>query len=104
MSIQLSVLDQSVNPKGRTHQDTIAQTVQLAQTAERLGYQRFWVSEHHSHPSILGSAPEILMAAIAMKTQRIRIGSAGVMLPHYASLKVAEQFRVLDALATLREA
>ena len=99
MSIQLSVLDQSVNPKGRTHQDNIAQTVQLAQTAERLGYHRFWVSEHHSHPSILGSAPEILMAAIAMKTQRIRIGSAGVMLPHYASLKVAEQFRVLDALA-----
>ena len=99
MRIQLSVLDQTVNPKGRSHQDTIAQTVQLAQTAERLGYRRFWVSEHHSHPSILGSAPEILMAAIAMKTQTIRIGSAGVMLPHYASLKVAEQFRVLDALA-----
>jgi luciferase family oxidoreductase group 1 len=57
------------------------------------------VSEHHAHPSIVGTAPEILMAAIATQTQRIRIGSAGVMLPHYASLKVAEQFRVLDALA-----
>jgi luciferase family oxidoreductase group 1 len=64
-----------------------------------MGYHRFWVSEHHSHPGILGTAPEILMAAISMKTTRIRIGSAGVMLPHYAALKVAEQFRVLDALA-----
>ena len=71
----------------------------LAQQAEAWGYHRFWVSEHHSHPSIVGSAPEILMAAIAARTQRIRIGSAGVMLPHYAPYKVAEQFRVLDALA-----
>ena len=66
---------------------------------EELGYARFWVSEHHSHPTILGTAPEILIAAIAAKTNHIRIGSAGVMLPHYSPLKVAEQFRVLDALA-----
>jgi luciferase family oxidoreductase group 1 len=64
-----------------------------------MGYERFWVSEHHGLPTIVGSAPEILMAAIAARTTRIRVGSAGVMLPHYASLKVAEQFRVLDALA-----
>ena len=95
----LSVLEQSAAIIGQSHQQTIAQATQLAQHCETLGYARFWVSEHHSHPSIIGTAPEILMAHIAAKTQRIRIGSAGVMLPHYSSLKVAEQFRVLDALA-----
>ena len=71
----------------------------LAEHCERLGYDRFWVSEHHNHPSIVGSAPEVLLAAIAMRTERIRLGSAGIMLPHYSPYKVAEQFRVLDALA-----
>lgn len=99
MSLKLSVLDQSVAMSGRGQDESIRQTLALAVEAERLGYSRFWVSEHHAHPSIVGTAPEILMAAIATQTQRIRIGSAGVMLPHYASLKVAEQFRVLDALA-----
>jgi luciferase family oxidoreductase group 1 len=99
MGLRLSILDQSVAAAGRGHDDTIRQTLALAQQAEAWGYHRFWVSEHHSHPSIVGSAPEILMAAIAARTQRIRIGSAGVMLPHYAPYKVAEQFRVLDALA-----
>ncbi|NBP45912.1 MAG: LLM class flavin-dependent oxidoreductase, partial [Betaproteobacteria bacterium] len=89
-----SALDQSVAVAGLSHDECIRRTVALAEHCEALGYRRFWVSEHHSHPSIVGSAPEILMAAIAMKTQRIRIGSAGVMLPHYAPLKVAEQFRV----------
>lgn len=99
MSLRLSILDQSVAAAGRGHDETIRQTLQLAQDAETWGYHRFWVSEHHSHPSIVGSAPEVLMAAIAARTHRIRIGSAGVMLPHYAAYKVAEQFRVLDALA-----
>ncbi len=99
MSIKLSVLDQSVAITGRTEDASIRQTLALAQHAESLGFHRFWVSEHHSHPSIVGSAPEVLMAAIAATTSRIRIGSAGVMLPHYAPLKVAEQFRVLEALA-----
>ncbi len=97
--LRLSVLDQSVAPAGRPQSDAIAHTLALAQLCEAWGYQRFWVSEHHSHPTIVGSAPEVLMAAIAARTSRIRIGSAGVMLPHYAPLKVAEQFRVLDALA-----
>lgn len=97
--MRLSILDQSVATEGRTHDATIRQTLALAQQAEAWGYHRFWVSEHHSHPSIIGTAPEVLMAAIASRTQRIRIGSAGVMLPHYAPFKVAEQFRVLDALA-----
>ena len=99
MSLKLSVLDQSVAMSGRGQDESIRQTLALAVEAERLGYSRFWVSEHHAHPSIVGTAPEILMAAIATQTRSIRIGSAGVMLPHYAALKVAEQFRVLDALA-----
>ena len=99
MGLKLSILDQSVAAAGRGHDETIRQTLALAQQAEAWGYHRFWVSEHHSHPSIVGSAPEVLMAAIAARTQCIRIGSAGVMLPHYAPYKVAEQFRVLDALA-----
>ena len=99
MNLRLSILDQSVAAAGRGQDAVIRQTLDLAQQAEAWGYHRFWVSEHHSHPSIVGSAPEVLMAAIAARTQRIRIGSAGVMLPHYAPYKVAEQFRVLDALA-----
>lgn len=97
--IKLSVLDQSIAVKGRSHAEAIRETLDLAQYCEALGYARFWVSEHHNHETIAGSAPEILMAAIAAKTTAIRIGSAGVMLPHYSSLKVAEQFRTLEALA-----
>jgi luciferase family oxidoreductase group 1 len=95
----LSVLDQSVSVEGSTEGAAIRDTLDLAQHCERLGYARFWVSEHHGLPTIVGSAPEMLMAAIAARTTRIRIGSAGVMLPHYSALKVAEQFRVLEALA-----
>ena len=97
--LTLSVLDQSAAGAGRQQDATIRQTLALASKCEAWGYNRFWVSEHHSHPSIVGTAPEVLMAAIAAQTTRIRLGSAGVMLPHYAPLKVAEQFRVLDALA-----
>jgi len=97
--MRLSVLDQSVAVAGRPHGASIRNTVALAQYCEGLGYDRFWVSEHHNHPTIVGTAPEIVMAAIAATTRRIRIGSAGIMLPHYAPFKVAEVFRVLDALA-----
>lgn len=97
--MRLSVLDQSVAVAGRPQGVSIRETLELAQYCEGLGYYRFWVSEHHNHDTITGTAPEVLMAAIAALTKRIRIGSAGVMLPHYSSLKVAEQFRVLDALA-----
>jgi luciferase family oxidoreductase group 1 len=99
MSLRLSVLDQSVSVTGSSEDAAIRDTLDLAQHCERLGYARFWVSEHHGLPTIVGSAPEMLMAAIAARTTRIRIGSAGVMLPHYSALKVAEQFRVLEALA-----
>jgi luciferase family oxidoreductase group 1 len=99
MTLRLSVLDQSVATTGRGEDHALRDTLELAVHCEALGYERFWVSEHHGMPTIVGSAPEILLAAIAARTTRIRIGSAGVMLPHYAALKVAEQFRVLDALA-----
>ncbi|MAO54407.1 MAG: LLM class flavin-dependent oxidoreductase [Rhodospirillaceae bacterium] len=94
-----SVLDQSTAVRGQAPDQAIRDTIALAKHCEDLGYARFWVSEHHDHPSIVGTAPEIVMAAVAQSTDRIRIGSAGVMLPHYAPLKVAEQFRVLEAIA-----
>jgi len=97
--MKLSVLDQSISLAGAGEDAAIRDTLELAQHCEQLGYHRFWLSEHHSLPTIVGTAPEILMAAVAARTARIRIGSAGVMLPHYAALKVAEQFRVLEALA-----
>lgn len=97
--LKLSVLDQSVVSHGHPQADAIRHTLHLAQRCEAWGYERFWVSEHHSLPSIAGTAPEVLLAAIAARTHRIRLGSAGVMLPHYSAFKVAEQFRVLDALA-----
>ena len=97
--LRLSVLDQSVAVVDRSHGQSIRDTVALAQLCDTLGYHRFWVSEHHNHASIAGSAPEVLLAAIAGVTKRMRLGSAGVMLPHYSPLHVAEQFLVLEALA-----
>jgi len=99
MNMRLSVLDQSASVVGGSDGAAIRDTLALATHCETLGFHRFWVSEHHGLPTIVGSAPEVLMGAIAARTSRIRIGSAGVMLPHYSALKVAEQFRVLDALA-----
>jgi luciferase family oxidoreductase group 1 len=97
--VRLSVLDQSTIVSGRSPDASIRESIALAQYCEALGYSRYWCAEHHNSDSQAGTAPEILIAAIAATTQRIRVGSAGVMLPHYAPLKVAEQFRVLDAIA-----
>jgi luciferase family oxidoreductase group 1 len=97
--MRLSVLDQSTATAGRSQDASIRETLELARHCEALGFHRFWVSEHHNHDSIVGSAPEVLVAAIAATTRRIRVGTAGVLLPHYPSLKVAEQFRVLEAIA-----
>ena len=94
-----SVLDQSPASAGSTQGAAIRESIALAQLCDELGYERYWVSEHHNSASIVGTAPEILIAAIAATTRRIRVGSAGVMLPHYSALKVAEQFRVLEAIA-----
>lgn len=97
--MRLSVLDQSTAAQGRGQDEAIRETLELARRCDALGYHRYWVSEHHNSNSIVGTAPEVLMAAIAATTTRIRVGSAGVMLPHYSALKVAEQFRVLEAIA-----
>ncbi len=96
---KLSVLDQSPIREGEEPARAIRETIALSVHCEALGFERFWVSEHHNSASVAGSAPEVLLGAIAARTIRIRIGSAGIMLPHYASLKVAECFRVLDAIA-----
>jgi luciferase family oxidoreductase group 1 len=97
--LKLSVLDQSPAKHEATQDQAIRESLALARHCEALGYHRYWVSEHHNSASIVGTAPEVLMAAIAATTKRIRVGSAGVMLPHYSTLKVAEQFRVLEAIA-----
>ena len=83
---------------GSTATQAFSHTVTLAQEVEKLGYTRFWVSEHHNSVSLAGSSPEILISHIAAKTERMRVGSGGVMLPHYSPYKVAENFRVLEAL------
>jgi luciferase family oxidoreductase group 1 len=97
--LKLSVLDQSPAAQDKTQDHAIRESLALAKHCDALGYHRYWLSEHHNSASIVGTAPEVLMAAIAATTQRIRVGSAGVMLPHYSTLKVAEQFRVLEAIA-----
>jgi len=97
--MQLSVLDQSTVVTGRSPAESIQESLVLARHCEALGYERYWLAEHHNSASQAGTAPEVLMAAVAATTTRIRVGSAGIMLPHYSSLKVAEQFRVLEAIA-----
>lgn len=97
--MKISVLDQSPAAFGKSQHLAIQESLALARRCDQLGYHRYWVSEHHNSDSIVGTAPEILIAAIAATTARIRVGSAGVMLPHYSALKVAEQFRVLEGIA-----
>jgi luciferase family oxidoreductase group 1 len=83
---------------GGTAADTVHETLELAQAAERLGYHRYWLAEHHATPGLAGSCPEILIGQVAARTSRIRVGSGGVMLSHYSALKVAESFRMLELL------
>jgi luciferase family oxidoreductase group 1 len=96
--LELSVLDQSPIPSGSTAQQALRDTLELARITDRLGYHRYWVAEHHGSRSFAGSAPEILIGHIAAATERIRVGSGGVMLMHYSPLKVAECFKMLAAL------
>lgn len=96
--LQLGVLDQSPVASNSNPVEAMNNTIQLAKTADRLGFSRYWVSEHHGTPSLAGSSPEVLVSAIAAHTERIRVGSGGVLLPHYSPYKVAENFRVLEAL------
>jgi luciferase family oxidoreductase group 1 len=97
-AVSLSVLDQSPIRAGGSPAQAIAETVELARACERLGYRRYWVAEHHSSAGLAGTAPEILVARLAAVTSAMRIGTGGIMLSHYSPLKVAETFRVLEAL------
>ncbi len=92
------MLDQSPVSEGHTGPEALANTIELAQMADRLGFHRYWVAEHHGGPTLAGAAPEVLIAAIGAHTAGIRVGSGGVMLPHYSPLKVAETFTILAGL------
>src|SRR5215207_6791038 len=96
--VRLSVLDQSPISAGSTGPDALRNTLDLARLADELGYHRFWVAEHHGGPMLAGPAPEVLIGPIAAATRRIRVGSGGVMVPHYSPLKVAESFSLLSGL------
>src|SRR4051812_30110700 len=98
MSLRLSVLDQSPISEGMTGSQALRNTIDLAQLADGLGYHRYWVAEHHGGPMLAGPSPEALIGPIAAATQAIRVGSGGVMLPHYSPFKVAETFSVLAGL------
>ncbi len=95
---RFSVLDRSRTREGRPDAEALRDTVALAREAERLGFHRFWVSEHHGVPGVAGSAPTVLAAAVAAATRTIRVGTGGVMLPNHQPLVVAEQFGVLESL------
>lgn len=98
MTVPLSVLDLASVYEGMSHSEAIAQTIATAREAERLGYRRFWVAEHHGMPAVASSSPAVLIGAIAAATSTIRVGAGGVMLPNHSSLVVAEQFGTLVAL------
>ena len=94
--MKLSVLDQSPIIAGRTAADAIAATLELAQAAETLGYQRYWLAEHHGLLSLADPCPEILLARTGSLTKKIRIGTGGILLPYCAPFKVAELIALLD--------
>ena len=96
--LRLSVLDQSPIAEGSTGAQALNDTLDLARLADELGYHRYWVAEHHGGGLVAGPSPEVLIGPIAAATRRLRVGSGGVMLPHYSPLKVAESFSVLSAL------
>jgi luciferase family oxidoreductase group 1 len=96
--MRLGILDQSPVRSGSTPADAIRETLDLARLADRLGYHRYWLAEHHSSSGLAGSSPEVLIARVAAITSGLRVGSGGIMLSHYSPLKVAESFRVLETL------
>src|SRR6201987_1558001 len=96
--MRLSVLDQSPISEGSTGADALRNTLDLAKLADELGYHRYWAAEHHGGPMRAGGSPGALIAPIAAATEGIRVGSGGVMLPHYSPLKVAETFTILAGL------
>ncbi|MEN3583280.1 LLM class flavin-dependent oxidoreductase [Streptomyces sp. ZYX-F-203] len=97
--VALSVLDLATVGTGRTATDALRTSVDLARMADRRGFHRYWVAEHHSMPGVASSSPAVILAHLAAHTDRIRLGSGGVMLPNHAPLVIAEQFGTLEALA-----
>jgi luciferase family oxidoreductase group 1 len=98
MLIPLSVLDLSPIAAGSKDSEALTNTLDLARNVDRLGYTRYWLAEHHSIPSVASTAPEIMIGHVASVTERLRVGSGGIMLPNHSPLRVAEEFRVLEAL------
>lgn len=96
--LKLGILDQSLVGEGHTAIETLATTTRLAIEADKMGYSRYWVSEHHGSKGLAHSSPEVLIGYLASHTKRIRIGSGGIMMPHYSAYKVAENFKLLEAL------
>src|SRR4051794_21859146 len=96
--LRLSILDQSPVSEGSTHSQALRNTLDLAELADELGYHRYWLAEHHGGPMLAGPSPEALIGPGASATKRIRVGSGGVMLPHYSPFKVAETFSLLAGL------
>lgn len=98
MKLKLSVLDQTPIRRGSTASEALQESVELIKLAESHGYSRYWISEHHNFASLAAAAPEVLLARLGAEARRIRIGSGGIMLPNHSALKVAENFRLLEAL------
>ena len=98
MGFRLSVLDQSPIPVGSTAGDALRNTLDLARLADRMGYHRYWLAEHHGTPGLACNSPEVMIGPVAAATSRIRVGSGGIMLPHYSPLKVYESFSMLSGL------
>ncbi|MFN7400511.1 MAG: LLM class flavin-dependent oxidoreductase [Sandaracinobacter sp.] len=96
--MRLSVLDQSPISEGSTGGQALRNSLELAALADRLGYHRFWMAEHHASPALASTSPELMLAAIGRETRQIRLGTGGVMLPHYSPFKVAESFSMLAGL------
>ena len=98
MSLRLSILDQSPVISGQTPAQAVHATLALARAAEALGYHRYWLAEHHAIAALADPCPEVLLARLGAETRRMRIGTGGVLLPYYSAFKVAEVFRMLEAL------
>lgn len=96
--MQLNILDQSPIPEGSSAGDALRNTIDLAQSADQLGYRRYWLAEHHGTPGLACASPEVMIGPIAAATSRLHVGTGGIMLPHYSPLKVAETFSMLSAL------
>ena len=96
--MKLSILDYAIVDEGKSSIEAIEESVELARLAERLGYSRFWMAEHHQVPALASSSPELLMLHLLQNTEKIQIGSGGIMIPHYSPYKISEWIKLLSAL------